>query len=347
MDDQPPATEPGRSEIPGMPELPAPAAETGPPPAPAAETGPPPSAPAAALPARKSRTWKERLAWFLASPFSRLVLLIVLFGLVEAFVVRPLETRGPFGTFFLQEVLQAVISLVLLVSVGLLIERRTLAAIGLPWRGAARDTLAGFGLGLFLIASVIAGMSAAGWYRIESVSDHPLGVFAGLGFFYVAAAFEEILFRGILFRIVEEGMGSWFALAVSSAFFGLAHLGNPNATGSSALAIVLEAGILLGACYMIRRSLWYVTAIHCAWNFTQGTIFGASVSGSNVGAEHVLFRSVTDGPPAWTGGGFGPEGGLVAVIICTAAGVIALGVAIHHRQVITPAWMRRIARRFR
>ena len=57
---------------------------------------------------------------------------------------------------------------------------------------------------------------------------------------------EEMLFRGVLFRWLEEFGGSWTALLLTSAFFGAAHLANPNATIIAAVGIAFEAGVLLG-----------------------------------------------------------------------------------------------------
>ena len=90
---------------------------------------------------------------------------------------------------------------------------------------------------------------------------------------------EELLFRGILFRWIEEFGGSWAALMVTSVLFGLAHVINPNATWFSSFAIAVEAGVLLGGAYMLTRSLWMPMGLHAAWNFTQGDIFDVPVSG--------------------------------------------------------------------
>ena len=91
---------------------------------------------------------------------------------------------------------------------------------------------------------------------------------------------EELLFRGILFRWIEEFGGSWAALIVTSVLFGAAHLVNPNATYIAAVGIAVEAGVMLGAAYMLTRSLWFPMGIHAAWNFTQGEIFDIPVSGT-------------------------------------------------------------------
>ncbi len=87
--------------------------------------------------------------------------------------------------------------------------------------------------------------------------------------------------RGVLFRIVEESLGSWIALALSAALFGALHAFNPGATLTSSIAIALEAGVLLAAVFMVTRRLWMVIGLHTAWNFTEGGVFGASVSGGD------------------------------------------------------------------
>ena len=129
---------------------------------------------------------------------------------------------------------------------------------------------------------------------------------------------EELLFRGILFRWIEEFAGSWAALVVTSALFGLAHILNPGATWFSSFAIAVEAGLLLGAVYMLTRSLWMPIGLHAAWNFAEGPIFGVPVSGSP--ADGALRASIA-GPPILSGGPFGLEGSVIAVLSQRLAGL--------------------------
>jgi hypothetical protein len=126
--------------------------------------------------------------------------------------------------------------------------------------------------------------------------------------------FEETLFRGILFRFLEEGFGSWIALALSALFFGFSHLNNPNATVWSAIAIALEAGVSIGAVYMATRSLWFAMGLHTAWNFLQGTIFGVAVWGIRAPADS-LFQPLIQGNQWLTGGAFGIEASVIAVVL--------------------------------
>ncbi|MGD8817558.1 MAG: CPBP family intramembrane metalloprotease [Acidobacteriota bacterium] len=152
-----------------------------------------------------------------------------------------------------------------------------------------------------------------------------------------AGYIEEVMFRGVIFRITEEGLGSWWALAISSALFGLAHIGNPNATWLSAAAIMIEAGILLGATYMLTRRLWAVMGMHFAWNYTQGGVFGISVSGTDV--QGMLVSRLT-GPEILTGGAFGIEASLLTVILCFAVAVFVLRRTVRRGHLVRPFWKR-------
>ena len=153
-----------------------------------------------------------------------------------------------------------------------------------------------------------------------------------------AAIFEEVLFPGIVFRITEEKLGSYIALAVSALIFGALHLLNPNSTLVSGLAVAIEAGLLLGASYMYTRNLWFPIAIHFAWNFTQSGIYGASTSGGAVTKS--LLTSKIAGPVMITGGQFGPEGSVQAVIFCSIATVILMVLSHRQNKIIKPYWVK-------
>lgn len=226
------------------------------------------------------------------------------------------------------------------------IGRRTLAQLGLGRHHAVRDLGGGLLLGTGLMSAVIGVMALAGWYALvdgppESFQSEARDALAWAAIFAAAGFFEEVAFRGIAFRLLEEWLGSAAALVISSAFFGLVHGMNPNASWFATLAIALEAGVLLAAAYMLTRSLWFATGVHIAWNWTQGALFGVAVSGAEVAP---LLESRVEGPEAWTGGAFGAEAGGVAVLLCTTAGVLLLLYAVRRGQWI-PFLPRRRARR--
>jgi membrane protease YdiL (CAAX protease family) len=150
--------------------------------------------------------------------------------------------------------------------------------------------------------------------------------------------FEELIHRGVLFRVTEEYLGSWIALAASSLFFGLHHLGNEDGTLQGALFLSVEAGVLLAAAFMLTRRLWLGMGLHMSWNFAQGGIFSGTVSGNDMPPG--LITPVISGPELLTGGKFGVEASIIAVTLCTATGLILLVMAIRRGKIIPPLWRR-------
>ena len=205
-----------------------------------------------------------------------------------------------------------------------------------------RDAPLGLGAGLlfgFVLFSLIVGVAAiADVYNI--VGDGGFAAFlpALIGMTIIPGFMEELLFRGILFRWIEELAGSWFALAVTSLLFGLAHFYNPNASLLSSLAIAIEAGVLLGGAYMLTRSLWAPIGLHAAWNFTQGFVWDVPVSGHDTEG---LVEAKLSGPELLSGGAFGLEASLIAMVLATAAGVLLVVLAIRRGELVRPWWVRR------
>ena len=212
--------------------------------------------------------------------------------------------------------------------------------IELGGRGAAlRELLAGLAMGALLMGAVIAVLALLGSYHVVDVGWNT-GILVGLQAGIVAGFTEEILVRGVMLRLIEGWLGTWWALAITAVFFGAAHLGNPQATVFGAVAIALEAGILLGACYLLTRRLWLAIGLHAAWNFVQGGIFGSDISGT--GSGRGLIEARFTGPDLLTGGAMGVEGSIVAVLLCTTAG-LAMLLAVYRRGLIVPPCWRRPA----
>lgn len=199
------------------------------------------------------------------------------------------------------------------------IEKRPVAEFACA--GMWRELGLGAALGASLFATVIAVLVAAGAYRIAgqgTVAGALVVLAASLG----TAVVEEIVFRGIVFRLVESTAGSIVAIVVSAIVFGALHALSPHPTPLGLVAIVLEAGILLAGAYAVTRRLWLAIGMHAAWNFTQGGVFGTAVSGTS---SKGLLVGTLDGPEWLTGGAFGPEASLVSVVVClTAAAALFL-----------------------
>ncbi len=210
---------------------------------------------------------------------------------------------------------------------------------GLAPRGALPGLGQGFLIGAALMVAIFATLFLAGWYHVQRVAvDLPV-LIASLLLFLMVALFEELVFRGILFRQFEGVLGSWASLVIGGALFGAAHLANPSATIWSTLAIAVGAGTLLGGAYLATRNIWMAVGIHWSWNFFQGPVFGSAVSGISTSR---MLVSTTAGPVLWTGGAFGPEAGLVALIATVLASLLLLYVAVRRGQIRTPVWLRRL-----
>jgi len=203
---------------------------------------------------------------------------------------------------------------------------------------ALRHFLLGIGAGLAVFSVAVAIAAALGIYSIMGKGDLTDLLPALITSALFPAVSEELVFRGILFRWIEEFGGSWAALFLTSALFGAGHLFNPHASPIAAIGIALEAGVMLGAAYMLTRSLWLPMGIHAAWNFAQGEIYDIPVSGTPV---HGMVTAQLSGPPLLTGAGFGLEASLAAIIPATLFGLWLLWLAIRKGELMQPRWTRR------
>ncbi|MFF4343098.1 CPBP family intramembrane glutamic endopeptidase [Kitasatospora sp. NPDC001540] len=182
-------------------------------------------------------------------------------------------------------------------------------------RGAGRELLLGGGIGLGFVLVATFLITVLGGYSFSWKGGGVLSLVGSAAAVQIGAAVsEELLFRGLALQALEQVWGSRAALAVTSLFFGVAHLGTPGATAWGGLSIALEAGALLGAAFLWRRSIWFVVGLHFAWN-TAEQLLGIPVSGH---APEGLFTVATHGSTFLTGGGFGLEASVVPVLIALA-----------------------------
>lgn len=192
-------------------------------------------------------------------------------------------------------------------------------------RGAGRrHVLVGAGIGTGLAALSLGILALFGAYRITGWGSIASALTV-VGIMCAVAVAEEVFFRGVVFRLLDGRWGTVIALGASSLLFGLVHLLNPGATLWGAIAIAVEAGLLLGAAYVVTGTLWLAIGIHFGWNLAIVGIFGTAVSGTE--SQGSLVTAVTAGPGRLTGGGFGPEASVVSVLVCTAATAAMLLVA--------------------
>jgi CAAX protease family protein len=210
------------------------------------------------------------------------------------------------------------------------------AVTELSIRFAVPELFIGMLIGAGFISSVMGVLYVLGHFEINGVRNIDLLV-APLIAAIATGFIEEIALRGVIFRIIEEWLGTWISLLFSAALFGALHLGNDNATLIAALAIALEAGVLLAAVYMVTRRLWVVIGLHAGWNFTLGGVYSGAVSGG--AAEGLLDTSIT-GPELITGGAFGVEASVVTIVIGLVLAMYFLFRAGQKNRFIAAPWRR-------
>ncbi len=272
---------------------------------------------ARALPSAGTPRW-------LRSPLVRLAVMLVLFGVV--FVIVDAVALAVRNTGLFSLVVGVLAAGAAAAGYALLVrwlERRPVVELARPAAlpGLRRGAL--IGSALFTVTIGVIGLF--GGYRVSGFGS-VFGSLAILGTMAAVATVEELLFRGVVFRLVEEFVGTHGALVASGLLFGLLHLVNPGATLWGALAIAVEAGLMLGAVYAATRSLWPVIGIHLGWNFAEAGIFGATVSGADHGPAGLLTATLP-GPAALTGGSFGPEASVLAIVVCAVPTVLFLRTA--------------------
>ena len=201
-----------------------------------------------------------------------------------------------------------------------------------------QEFLGGLAVGVALFSAVIAVLWLFRVYHLQGPGT-TAGLGAGALAALLAATVEETLIRGFLFRIVQMLGGTWIAILISSAFFGAAHAFNPGATVTSSVAIALEAGVLLAAAYVLTGRLWFPIGLHAGWNFSEGSLYGLSVSGFT--AKNALTQGTLKGPVILTGGAFGPEASLVAVVLCFSTAILLLRRAATTGRIQPPLWSQR------
>lgn len=203
-------------------------------------------------------------------------------------------------------------------------------------RGFLLEFGKGLGLGALLFTSTMLLLWLYGYFEIDAfnslaVTTTALGV-------SLSGFFEELLVRGVIYRIMEESLGTWIALALSAVLFGLMHMANPNATLGAGIALALEAGLLLAAAYTLTHRLWFATGLHFAWNYTQGGIFGLPISGNDMTG---MIQGKVTGPDWISGGAFGVEASVIAVAVCLAATAVIMRKVVKRELITQPFWKRR------
>lgn len=259
--------------------------------------------------------WLRSIVWMIGFSF----LLVLSFGPLGQFTSDMLP-EDELGLRFMARAFGALVALAVYVLLVRYVEKR--AATELSLGAAPRELALGLMLGVLMFSAVMAILAGSGLYEVSIKGFEPAWKAAGAAM--EAGIVEELLVRGVILRLLWRAFGPAVAFAGSAILFGAGHLPNSGASLFAGVCLAIEAGVMLGAFYALTGRLWISIGIHAAWNFTQGYVFGAVVSGGSLGASFATSTAVTGKPDWLTGGAFGPEASLAALAICGTVGLAAM-----------------------
>lgn len=191
---------------------------------------------------------------------------------------------------------------------------------------ALAESLIGLVIGTAVMAMIVCGLLLLGVYRLEGPQAGSPWPMAGIA---ISSGFmEELIFRAIAMRLMIRAFGFWNGFILQAILFGGLHLANPNASLTAGVAIALEAGLMLAAFYVLTGRLWMPIGVHAAWNFTQGWLWGAPVSGTERTPSLFTGTPAPGAPEILSGGAFGPEASLPALVAGVSVGVLVLWLAV-------------------
>jgi hypothetical protein len=180
---------------------------------------------------------------------------------------------------------------------------------------------AGLTLGVALFSVIIGVLLAMGVYAVTGpTAAAPWGLLADS----LEGAVEELIFRGAIFRLMWTAFGLSWALGLSSTLFGTTHLSQPSADLMAVLGVAFGGGIPLAALYVLSGRLWAPIGYHIGWNFTEAYVFGAEVSGNELGRSLFRVHPVAGVSTLWSGGSFGPEASIATLVMGLLAGAALL-----------------------
>ncbi len=139
---------------------------------------------------------------------------------------------------------------------------------------------------------------------------------------------EEMLFRGYAFQVLVKAIGPFATILPMAVLFGLAHRSNLNFTWL-ALVNTMLWGVVLGYAFIRSGDLWLPIGLHFGWNWVL-PLFGVSLSGFTMGVTGYSVQwKIGD---LWSGGAYGPEGGLLTSAIIVVLFVYLQRAPIQHQD---------------
>ncbi|MBO3697579.1 CPBP family intramembrane glutamic endopeptidase [Roseivirga sp. E12] len=195
---------------------------------------------------------------------------------IKEFVTQPL-LQLMLDSEELRNGIQQLLSGVLIIAIYYFVykglEKRKLQELGLDTFG--KDMSLGLLIGFGLISLCMLILYGLGYYQINGMNS-PSVILLPFTLLVSAALLEEFVFRGVIYRILEERFGTNIAL-FQALIFGVVHYANVNATVSS-VGFVILFGVVLSLMYTYTQKLWLPFSFHLGWNFAQ-TVYGTTLSG--------------------------------------------------------------------
>lgn len=213
------------------------------------------------------------------------------------------------------------------------VEQRRVAELARA--GAGAELAGGAVLGALMFTTVTGMLFVSGAFSVGG-SNGWSALFAPLAELALVACIEEIVFRGVLYRITERAQGSWAAMAVSAVIFALAHLPNEHITAIGVVCTAL-AGVMFAAAYLASGRLWLPIGIHFAWNTMSDAVFSLPTSGH---PGRGLIQVQTAGPEWLSGGAYGVEASVVTLVLLVAVCAGLLSVAARAGRIVSRAQAR-------
>lgn len=196
-------------------------------------------------------------------------------------------------------------------------ERREITELSI--KKIPKEFAGGLALGFSMISLAILILFLLGYYKAFSISNSSY-MLEPFSFLFTAAVFEEVFYRLIVYRVIEEWLGTWWALVLMTVVFATPHFFNPNISPLAVLAMLVFS-ITTGVIYTYSKSLWLPFAFHLGWNFAQ-PFYGSNLSGlEDIGS---IIKSKFTGPEWLTGSKFGIEDSILSILFLAGLSVILL-----------------------
>jgi len=267
----------------------------------------------------------------LYSPLTKIVIACFVFGciLVIGAVIKDFVTFNRNLSFLLQGIIVPILTIVSFSWLYKVFEKRKFTEFSI--NGIGKNFTIGLMLGLILYVLTVLAVFFIGGYEVAISINSVVFIIPPLAGALTTSILEETLFRGFIFRIVEEKLGSYITLIISAIIFGLPHIVSDNSAGFLMATIM---GLLLAIYYMYSRNLWCVIALHFAWNFSNQYIFGI-----NVRSHSKLITFKFEGGAEWfANGDFGVNTDIFTSCCCLVAAIVFLILCHRNGKIIKPYW---------